>query len=189
MKKINKFINHCKDFLEKYEAKIKYIFQNILLSLFISPFILLSYLLIISLKLSLDSKYNQIATGILSIFLIYNTILLILGALYVALFSDEKKRTNFILFPITLLAFIYPFVYIYSSSQKLGIWIALNMVFVSLTTGYFITIGIRKLYYYVFSNKNEIKNKLSFINKILIGIITLIGSIVSLILSIQKIFN
>ncbi|MDS3867929.1 hypothetical protein RJB92_07000 [Staphylococcus hominis] len=189
MKKINKFINHCKDFLEKYEDKIKYIFQNILLSLFISPFILLSYLLIISLKLSLDSKYNQIATGILSIFLIYNTILLILGALYVALFSDEKKRTNFILFPITLLAFIYPFVYIYSSSQKLGIWIALNMVFVSLTTGYFITIGIRKLYYYVFSNKNEIKNKLSFINKILIGIITLIGSIVSLILSIQKIFN
>lgn len=170
----------------------KIIFQNVLISLFLSPFILISYVLLIAVKLNLDNKDASLISGIFSIFFIYNCILLILAILYISIYEKQSKKIVAYLPIIIIIAiFIYPIIYIENGSQELGWVMALNILLVAFGTSYYIAIGLRKLYNYIFktTNKEDITNKLSFINKILLGIITLTGSIISLILTFQKLFQ
>lgn len=170
----------------------KIIFQNVLISLFLSPFILISYVLLIAIKLNLGNKEASLISGIFSIFFIYNCLLLILAILYISIFEKHtKKKITIFSIIVIIAAFIYPILFIENGNQELGWGMALNILLVAFGTSYFIAIGLRKLYNYIFktTNKEDITNKLSFINKILLGIITLTGSIISLILTFQKLFH
>lgn len=184
-------INYSKKLLNFLSTK-KVFLQNTLISLLILPFILIAYIFVIVAKISVNNKYNDLFSAILAIFFLDNCILLIVSILYISLFEKTiRKVFSLISAVIIALAFIYPLVYIEKGSQELGFGIAINIIFVAFATSYFIAIGCRKLYNYIFKSKNkeDITNKLSFINKILLGIITLTGSIISLILTFQKLFQ
>lgn len=184
-------INYSKKLLNFLSTK-KVFLQNTLISLLILPFILIAYIFVIVAKISVNNEYNDLFSAILAIFFLDNCILLIVSILYISLFEKTiRKVFSLISAVIIALAFIYPLVYIEKGSQELGFGIAINIIFVAFATSYFIAIGCRKLYNYIFKSKNkeDITNKLSFINKILLGIITLTGSIISLILTFQKLFQ
>ncbi len=189
-----------KENLNTNKALYKYMFENTLFSLVISPVLFIMFLSLISFKITIDEQHDYLFSGILVIFLIYDSIFLILGIIYISLFKQSLNYNVFfcLIAILTIASCLYTISYIDNVNQKINMTFAMCLFFQSFGTSFVLVECsrkvIKKLYTFIFTNDyidstGSIKERLSFINKILLGIITLIGSIVTLILTFQKLFK
>ncbi|HBY82669.1 hypothetical protein [Staphylococcus sp.] len=182
---------------ENHNYQLKYLFQNILFSLLLSPLLFLSFVLVYYYMTIGDQKFNNIVSSFSLVFTIFYVVFALLSLLYVPLFvKDLNLGILIILICLTIVLFFYTSSNYSVKSKEIHWYYVLYLLSQSLFSSYIIIECIRMFFRkaigFVFKKGNDnetIRNNLSFLNKIFIGIITSVASLVTLALTIQKLFT
>lgn len=168
------------------------------ISLFISPFMFLMLLKLGEIRIHIHGKNEIYLNGLLLVFIIPYTIGIMISLLKISLQKEfSKKNKIWLLVAFIFYAFSYFTVFI-DSNSKLNALIIIGFIVFALINSILITYILESIF---FSLKNWIfklddnkdleivKYRLSFLNKLIIGFISIVASILGVILTLKNILS
>ncbi|MGX0911794.1 hypothetical protein [Staphylococcus caprae] len=160
---------------------------------FVSPFLFLLFLKIGEIRTTVTTKTENLIYGYSLIFIIPFILGILLFTLYMSI--SEKEKSGYIGLILTLIfSVIYYFVFT-DKSSKLDTRNIIVIVIFSLLFSYLIIYIIDLLFIkfkdWIFEKENEtsVKDKLSFVNKIILSVATTVASILGVILTLKNLFS
>lgn len=200
---IKKRIQRFHSFIEHKINKnnLKTFFQNIIATVFITPFTLIFCVFILAIKTEfINDKVIELLASIVSIILMFTIFGLYLMFVYISIYTK-----NGILFKIAKLTFLFLvfsyniYLFIVKDIQNLNNFDNFFIMLTTVLTAYMLVKTIRNfisnVYNWIFDNNPEskerdelIKFKLSFIKSIIIGFITFVATLLGISLTIKQLF-
>ncbi|WP_413475802.1 hypothetical protein [Staphylococcus equorum] len=200
---IKKRIQRFHSFIEQKINKnnLKTFFQNIIATVFITPFTLIFCVFILAIKTEfINDKVIELLASIVSIILMFTIFGLYLMFVYISIYTK-----NGILFKIAKLTFLFLvfsyniYLFIVKDIQNLNNFDNFFIMLTTVLTAYMLVKTIRNfisnVYNWIFDNNPEskerdelIKFKLSFIKSIIIGFITFVATLLGISLTIKQLF-
>ncbi|MGJ5682460.1 hypothetical protein ACSBQ3_09870 [Staphylococcus equorum] len=200
---IKKKIQRFHSFIEQKINKnnLKTFFQNIIATVFITPFTLIFCVFILAIKTEfINGKVIELLASIVSIILMFTIFGLYLMFVYISIYTK-----NGILFKIAKLTFLFLvfsyniYLFIVKDIQNLNNFDNFFIMLTTVLTAYMLVKTIRNfisnVYNWIFDNNPEskerdelIKFKLSFIKSIIIGFITFVATLLGISLTIKQLF-
>lgn len=200
---IKKRIQRFHSFIEQKINKnnLKTFFQNIIATVFITPFTLIFCVFILAIKTEfINDKVIELLASIVSIILMFTIFGLYLMFIYISIYTK-----NGILFKIAKLTFLFLvfsyniYLFIVKDIQNLNNFDNFFIMLTTVLTAYMLVKTIRNfisnVYNWIFDNNPEskerdelIKFKLSFIKSIIIGFITFVATLLGISLTIKQLF-
>lgn len=184
----------------KFNSKhFKTDFQNIILSFFSAPFILIIYAFTLAIKTEfINDEILEMLASIISLILIFAIVGLYLMFIYLSIYTNKSILFKAIRLISLLLIFAYHiFIFIKKDIQSLNNFDDCFILLTSILVSYMIVKAVRnsisKIFNWIFNAENYkqdelIKFKLSFIRSIILGFITFIATVLGIALTIKQLF-
>lgn len=161
-------------------------------ALFISPLIFLLFLKLVEIRVNVSNEKENLIYGYAAVFIIPFAIGLILYTLYIA-FSENKRAGVFGII-LTILLGVLSFFILINKSTELSTSLIVMIIIFSLLFSILLTLSTEyffiKFKNWIFKDDDSlVKNKLSFVNKIILSIATTVASILGIALTLKNLFS
>lgn len=168
------------------------------ISLFISPFMFLMLLKLGEIRIHIHGKNEIYLNGLLLVFIIPYTIGIMISLLKIS-FQKEFSKKNKIWLVVAFIFYVFSYFTVFiDSNSELNALIIIGFIVFALINSILITYILKSIF---FSLKNWIfklddnkdleivKYRLSFLNKLIIGFISIVASILGVILTFKNILS
>jgi len=177
----------------------KIYFQNIILSVFFTPLILIVYALVLAIKTEfVNDEILEMLASMMIIIIMYSIVGIYLIFLYMSLYIKNRILFKLVKLSSLFIILIYhAYIIVKKDIQNLTSFDNYFILITSILIAYVIVKAIRNLFSNIFnwifnadSYKQDelIKFKLSFIKSIILGFMTFIATILGIALTIKQLF-